>query len=645
MQAWWLTGMAGSYFAAGLLAFVLEAAPPRGPCLGLGGGLAVLALLRPRGFLLCLAATCLAWSRSPIPEAPPGTPFTRVIEFEARVRALEVDHWGRTWLHLDRLSGGLPSLWTKAEAQPALQSGRRVRVRALAQFDGQRVRLRQLLATDLTPAAPLSMLQRLRDATRNRLQQQLSPAEAKLARALLLGESQAGPTSLRAAYRELGLLHLLTISGMHIWVWSWLLHSLLPRRVRWLRLPLLLAILALAEFSLPVVRAGLALALREFFCRLGWKIPTLPIWSLALCLELLLPRSSPIRAGFLLSFGATLGVLWGVRHARRAWSRVLLPSLGAFLFTTPVVHRWQGTMEWWSIPLTPLAGALLPLRLLCSGISLLPGGGGIASPLMQSLSVVEDLALRAASTLPGTPWAAYHLAPLQVLLACLLSLGLCSLTRWRSRALALLPLLLLFRLSSTPREALGFVSDHDHLVWLQRDGAHVVAAAGTAPSPREFDWHWVPHLRAARAVGPLVVYHKQELDLQGWQQLQAERGLRLALSPKPALFHERKLWTASGQVLVGWEARFLSHRLMFLAQPLSLSCLELCSYLAPQSVDVLICTDVPEDRLSFLALCQHLGVQALWLPTVEQSRSWNQQRGPGSPVADARRLEEKVSPW
>jgi competence protein ComEC len=282
----------------------------------------------------------------------------------------------------------------------------------------QRVVLDQAIWQPLDQArSPSSWIQAVRSWVRLRLHSKLAKTDAGLARALLLGESQAAPVDQRSAYRQLGLLHLLCISGLHFWVWGGLLRRLLPSKVRWLRWPCLLVLAGLAQFSAPVVRAATALVLREWLAARGRACLAWQLWACALWVEL--ARSSGLPMGFLLSYAATAGLLWTPHAPGRHWLlRTLLPSAAAFLATAPLVHTWQATLEPWSIPLTPVFASLLPFRLLGSALTCLPGGAWFGNGLFTSTRFLEDLCLDLLAGLPGTPWPLPHFSSMNVSLAC-----------------------------------------------------------------------------------------------------------------------------------------------------------------------------------------------------------------------------------
>jgi hypothetical protein len=422
--------MAGVFLACAVLLRV-SARPPflaEHAQLGLGilAFLGALVLLFPRqtAWLLVPAAAGLAWARAgPAPAAVPDAQLhtqARAVVVEARVRWARVEPLRGCSFQVDQLSGMPPGLrvWVRSTLLRAPAAGSRVRLQARARLVNQKLELDHAV-WKLLPweRSPPSILQNARSWVRSRLQTRLPKIDAGLARALLLGESQAAPSFQRLAYRQLGLLHLLFISGLHFWVWSGLLRRLLPSRMAWLRWPVLFALAGLAQFSAPVLRAATALALREWLAARGRACLAWQLWACALWVEI--ARSAGLPMGLLLSYAATAGLLWVPPTPGRHWLlRSLVPSAAAFLATAPLVHTWQATLEAWSIPLTPVFACLLPFRLLGSALTCLPFGAWLGSGLFASTRFLEDRCLDLLAELPGTPWPLPHFSSLAVCLAC-----------------------------------------------------------------------------------------------------------------------------------------------------------------------------------------------------------------------------------
>ena len=547
---------AGLFLAVACAAWLGFFAAPHSARFGLACGAAALAgvaALSPRraGVLLPCVAVLLALARGPVPRAPPGPishglqapapPVALAVQFSARVQAVSVSPWGTRHIVLHHLPG-LPAgatLRMRSHFDGPIRPGALLSITARATQRASGWALDHAVwkaapsATDRLGLLPRTTLavDRWRSELSHRLQHALPPPHAGLARALLLGESSAAPAPQRQGYRALGLLHLLAISGMHFWIWDRLLRRALVRPLAFLRWPLLGLIALAAGFSAPVLRAGVALALRDACHARGLRIPAWSLWASALWIEV--GRGTAPGLGLLLSYSATAGLLAATgRKSANTVLRVLLPSCAATLVTAPILHAWQATLEPWSIPLTPLFAALLPIRLIASAAALLPGLGMVAQHLLQASAAVEASALRWVQQLPAAPLLASAWAPAWVTCGCALLLA-CVLAqaRWRARLLGLW-LVTVLVLPASPSQGLRFGSAAGWVVAAAPEGSWILPV-GSRPrlDARALDRELLPLLASLRAHGP---WHGVQLSADQRALLSAWIPLRDADSPPPA---------------------------------------------------------------------------------------------------------------
>ena len=371
---------------------------------------------------------------------------------------------------------------------------------------------------------PLPWLTRFRSWVRNRLGEALPPPEAALATALLLGERSGLDEQHRSHYRQLGLLHLLAVSGMHLWLWNALMQALLPRRLAKARLPLLLFVAAMAGFQASVVRACSALILRDFASRSQKNIPSFTLWGSALWCELLLFPDRPAGLGILLSYSATAGILFTPSDSSRsAIMRVLLPSYAAFLATAPLLHEMQGTLEPWSIPLTPVFGMTLAPRLLLSLATLLPAFHTVTSPALVGIRQIEAILLDSCAEWPASPWIATQLPSWLLLLCCACALYALNKRQIKKSLSAVLPLF--FFLPMPGLEAPFLATATPSLLGLPVGHGLAVVIAGTEESllfdfgsqhlsPTQLlDRTLIPELKRHKLPPPnRVIYSHQDAD-------------------------------------------------------------------------------------------------------------------------------------
>jgi competence protein ComEC len=392
--------------------------------------------------LLLLSAACLAWARAPMPRVPP--PFaSKAIEVSGRLVRWQASEFGGHWGLIDSVkdSLGRPVLPAdkvflfSSQVDLNLQLSQMVRLRGVLQSRNRGFQLRNCLVQDLGAGKPLGVRALMRNEVRRRLQHNLPPPHQHLAQALLLGEKSGLDAEQRQSYRQLGLLHLLAISGMHFWVWQAFLKRILPPSLQWLRPITLFGFAMLANFSAPVVRALTAVFLRDWLTSRGRGIAGSQLWAIAIWVELAGLPAATTSLGFLLTYMATGALICGSPPVYASSVRkVIQPSTCAFLGTMPTLHALQGTIEPWSIPFTPLLALLMPPRLLASLAAVQADLAPISLQLMQAMQAMEGRFFSWANQLPATPMAALSLHSN----ALLIGSGLALLTFSRIRSLTLI---------------------------------------------------------------------------------------------------------------------------------------------------------------------------------------------------------------
>jgi ComEC/Rec2-related protein len=406
---------------------------------GAGAALVALGLLRFRSqrpggaltlaFLLPVAAALLALARTP--PAPSGE-FTepRPIRFDAIVTAWREQAATRSggdassgWGQLGQLSwegdsrSGRPPpqrIWVTGSWQGigTLRPGRAVQVEGLASTVDGRLRVDRAILRPRDGGGRWMPFAVLRQRVHERLHRQLSPLEAGLASALLLGSWSEVSDAQAEAYRRFGLLHILAVSGFHLWLWDLLLRRLLPASCQRARLPILVSVTGLAGFAPAVLRALIAILLRDQLQRRGRAVDAWRLWTAGIFLEAAFFAPERQGLGFVLSYAAT-----GFLIAAPTWPRAPQPlratiaSLAAFLGSLPWLAQAQGSCEPWSIPFSPIFALLLPLRILLAVGALLPGLGDVSDVLLTQITRVEMTAFSWISTLPGAPLPVTQLWP------------------------------------------------------------------------------------------------------------------------------------------------------------------------------------------------------------------------------------------
>lgn len=244
------------------------------------------------------------------------------------------------------------------------------------------------------------------------LQETMTRDEASIAYALLTGNSTAMDAELSETVRRGGIAHIFAVSGLHIGiVYAAVMLACKPLK-RYAALPALVAAFfycALCAFTVSSVRAFLMCAVLSAHRFLGRKSDLLSSLSFAALLLLLISPAWYLSAGFLLSFGAVLGLAlfshtfaYGLRVLKfpAFLADYLAASLSVQIFTLPVLLEIFGYASAWAILfnflLLPCLPVLLLSLVLCTLVALITTWTGImavpagmVSLLLYVLSVVD----------------------------------------------------------------------------------------------------------------------------------------------------------------------------------------------------------------------------------------------------------------
>ena len=207
-------------------------------------------------------------------------------------------------------------------------------------------------ADELTTAPPATLegwMARLRHDLSLRLMDVMGTEHGAYAAAMLLGEQDFIADSDLAAFRNLGIAHILSVSGYHVGVLAGMLLLLLrplglsPR----MRLPveglLLGAYCLLTGGHAPVVRAALLLLWRTYSRLRHHQVAPLHVLCVTACVQLLFNPTLLLGASFQLTYCAMLGVL------------LVQPTLRG-RYQGRLVRLWEGL----SASLAAQIGVLLP---------------------------------------------------------------------------------------------------------------------------------------------------------------------------------------------------------------------------------------------------------------------------------------------
>jgi competence protein ComEC len=247
--------------------------------------------------------------------------------------------------------------------------------------------------------------------------------EASFSAGLLIGSRRGMPQNLSDAFREVGLMHIVAISGSNIslviYMISFLLVFLPFKRRMIVASAAVLIFVCLVGASAAVVRAGFMGVLGLFGLYFGKKSQAIfaLLWS-AIFMVALNPLVILYDSGFQLSFSATLGLLCFVPILDKAVSKVchsqggaghhqdcaggeskisfvreaLLMTVAAQIATFPVTTFSFNTFSLIAPIANVLAAPLIPFAMLFSGLSII-FGKPLAAVATFYLKLIEWIAL------------------------------------------------------------------------------------------------------------------------------------------------------------------------------------------------------------------------------------------------------------
>lgn len=246
----------------------------------------------------------------------------------------------------------------------------------------------------------------------------LSAEQAGMAMAMLTGEKSTLSDEVYEGFQQMGLAHLLTVSGLHIGIAYYGLDQLLvrleaSRKTRdILGFILVGAMLFLSGFRFSGIRAGAFVLLRRAGTWLHRPFDGLTALAVVAFAQLLVQPLALFNQGFQLAFGAVLAIFgpaqWMSQKLKKrvpVISHFICVPLSVHYVLTPIlllhnsVYLTYGPL--FNIPAGILSAWLMPVLVVGSLLSYIPLVGGLiftmVSELLSLLSHLTELAQR----LPG----------------------------------------------------------------------------------------------------------------------------------------------------------------------------------------------------------------------------------------------------
>ena len=233
---------------------------------------------------------------------------------------------------------------------------------------------------------PLEKITELREYFSNNLERIFEEGEAGIVKAVLLGDKSALQEEDELLYQKCGISHLLAISGLHISMIGIGMYRLLRRwKCTFLEagIPsglLLLGYGLMTGFGISTIRAICMFLVMILGDMIGRVYDMASAMALAAIIILLRNPLQARMAGFLLSFGAVLGIclvypiLETVFTPKKRWFKTVLFSISLTLITYPLTIHFFYEYASYSLVLNLIVIPCMPVVMGFSGAGMMVAG-------------------------------------------------------------------------------------------------------------------------------------------------------------------------------------------------------------------------------------------------------------------------------
>ncbi len=305
-----------------------------------------------------------------------------------------------------------------------------------------------IVVTDHAATGPMIWMLRLRETINRRIEAVLTGADAALAEALLSGVMSGVPPADMAAFRDFGLAHLLSVSGLHIAIVMGIAMAVVRMSLaawpyaalRWpcKRIAILAGLgcggfyMVLTGSQVPMVRSFLMAGFVAVAVLVGRQAISMRSLAIAAALLILIDPDSLTGASMQMSFAAVMALIAGheafaarliALHRNHGWPGriaayllgLVLTSMLAGTATLPFGTYHFGRVQFYfalsNLLAVPLTGVLvMPAGML--GLALMPLDLERPALIVMGWGIEGVLWIaHATADLPGATWRAPHLPP------------------------------------------------------------------------------------------------------------------------------------------------------------------------------------------------------------------------------------------
>ena len=410
----------------------------------------------------------------------------------------------------------------------------------------------RITITDTDYSLYHAVLSSLKDSLVRVYDTMLSGKEAGAMIAMLLGEKHLLDDGVRKLYQQNGISHILAISGLHVSLIGMFFYTMLKRcRVPIPAAALLSAFIVysygvLTNFSVSTNRAVVMMCIMLFATLAGKTYDMLSALSLSALVILLQNPLQLLSAGFLLSFGAILGIaillpaLRGLIPAKNPIIDGFLVSLSAQIATTPVIlwffYQFPVYGVFTNLIILPFVTVLTLSSFLAgiAGMICLPAGVFLIGGANYILKFYEWVC-RMGSGIPGNLITTGRPEPFQLFLYAFLITGfLWAVRKYRKKYLLLIPGAALLLLLLPERNAgleITFidVGQGDAIYMESGTGTRYLVDGGSSSIKDVGIYRLKPFLlfRGTDTLDYAIVTHSDSDHVNGLMQLMEEGEIRI----------------------------------------------------------------------------------------------------------------------